>query len=312
MPRRTPSTARVAPEGPNHCIIHVQNLCKRFGGKEVLRQIDLDVERGTTIVILGESGCGKSVLLKCITGLLEPDCGKVLYRGRDIAALSERERTEVRRHMGMLFQGSALFDSLTVAENVAFPIREHRRLPPGEVERIVAEKLELVGLPGTQAMMPAELSGGMKKRVALARAIAMDPEIVLYDEPTTGLDPIMADQINDLIVKTQRTLNVTSFVVTHDMDSATKVADRIVMLYQGRFVFDGTPEEILASRDGVVRSFVRGDARMREQVLRTAYVAKPPEHGNPLSGSGAAPVCEPLRGALRERAAADTSHGRED
>jgi len=263
-PRQPPQTADTAPDG---CVIRVEGVCKRFGSHEVLRNIDLDVRRGTSVVILGESGCGKSVLLKCIIGLLRPDCGRVLYEGRDLCCMRERDKVEVRRHFGMLFQGAALFDSLSVAENVAFPLVRHTALSKAEIDRIVAEKLELVGLPGTQAKMPAELSGGMKKRVGLARAIAMDPEVILYDEPTTGLDPIMADQINDLIVKMERALGVTSFVVTHDMDSATKVGDRLVMMYSGNFIFDGTPEEIMISRDRMVRSFVRGDASMRDQAL---------------------------------------------
>jgi len=247
--------------------ISVRDLYKRFGPLEVLRGINLDVERGTSVVILGESGCGKSVLLKCIIGLLEPDAGRVFYHGRDLTRLTEREWVQVRRHFGMLFQGGALFDSLTVGENVAFPLEHHTDLSRQEIARVVAEKLELVGLPGIEEMMPAELSGGMKKRVALARAIAMNPEVILYDEPTTGLDPIMADQINELIVKMARTLKVTSFVVTHDIDSAQKVGDRLVMMYGGQFIFEGTPEEIVVCRDPLVRSFVRGDARLREEAL---------------------------------------------
>jgi len=251
----------------NRHIISVWDLCKRFGDNEVLKRLHVDVERGTSVVILGESGCGKSVLLKCIIGLLEPDSGRILYKGRDLGLMNEREKVEMRSHFGMLFQGGALFDSLTVAGNIAFPLERHTRLGRTDIARIVAEKLDLVGLPDTQEKMPTELSGGMKKRVALARAIAMDPEIILYDEPTTGLDPIMADQINGLIVKMAQTLNVTSFVVTHDIDSAQKVGDRLLMMYGGNFIFDGTPEEIVVSRDPLVRSFVRGDARLREEAV---------------------------------------------
>ena len=207
------------------------------------------------------------MLLKCLIGLLVPDSGHVLYKGRDVGLMNEREKVEMRSHFGMLFQGGALFDSLTVAENIAFPLERHSSLGRTDIARIVAEKLDLVGLPDIQAKMPDELSGGMKKRVALARAIAMDPEIILYDEPTTGLDPIMADQINGLITKMAQTLNVTSFVVTHDIDSAQKVGDRLLMMYGGRFIFDGTPEEIVISRDALVRSFVRGDARLREEAV---------------------------------------------
>jgi len=239
----------------------------RFGDLEVLKRLHLDVEQGTSVVILGESGCGKTVLLRCIIGLQRPDGGRVLYEGRDVCAMSEREKVEMRKHFGMLFQGGALFDSLSVAENIAFSLERHTRLSRTEIREIVAEKLELVGLPGIQDKMPAELSGGMKKRVALARAISMDPQIILYDEPTTGLDPIMADQINDLIIKMREALGVTSLVVTHDIDSAQKVGDRLVMMHDGRFIFDGTPEEIVISTDPLVRSFVRGDARMREKAL---------------------------------------------
>jgi phospholipid/cholesterol/gamma-HCH transport system ATP-binding protein len=253
------------PAGP---IICLHGLTHAFGAHQVLKGIDLEVEAGTAVVILGGSGCGKTVLLKCLIGLLRPDRGQVLYRGRDLAALTDRELVGVRRHFGMLFQGAALFDSLTVAENVAFPLRQHTRLSAPDIAQVVARKLELVGLPGIEDKRPAELSGGMRKRVGLARAIALDPEVILYDEPTTGLDPIMADQINDLIIKMDETLGVTSFIVTHDIASAKKVGDRLLMMHDGRFIFDGTPAEIEASPLPLVRSFIRGDARMMDEALR--------------------------------------------
>jgi len=279
VPLDSSAAGRFSEPIENRFIISVWDLCKRFGDLEVLKHVHLDVEQGTSVVILGESGCGKTVLLKCIIGLLEPDCGRVLYEGRDVCAMREREKVEMRKHFGMLFQGGALFDSLSVAENLAFSLQRHTRLSRREIDEIVAEKLELVGLPGIQDKMPAELSGGMKKRVALARAIVMDPEIVLYDEPTTGLDPIMADQINDLMIKMEEALGVTSLVVTHDIASAQKVGSRLVMMYDGRFIFDGTPEEIVTSTDPLVRSFVRGDAHLREEAVRPHDLAS--QNGTP-------------------------------
>ena len=270
-PTRNPQPPRANSQSPTpttpSAIISVRGLTVGFGAEPVLQGLDLDVARGATVVILGESGCGKTVLLKCLIGLLRPEKGQVLYKGQDICSLDERDLSVLRKEFGMLFQGAALFDSLTVAENIAFPLRQHTRLTDAEVDRVVAEKLELVGLPGTQDKMPAALSGGMRKRVGLARAIAMDPEVILYDEPTTGLDPIMADQINDLIIKMQEALSVTSFVVTHDISSAAKVGDRLLRMYGGRFIFDGTAGDIMASTDPLVRSFVRGDSRMMEKAV---------------------------------------------
>jgi phospholipid/cholesterol/gamma-HCH transport system ATP-binding protein len=236
------------------------NLWKRFHDNSVLRGVDLDVESGESLVVMGRSGCGKSVLLKHLVGLLEPDEGRVLVDGAEVARLSRRKLFELRMRFGMVFQGSALFDSLTVGENVGLALREHTTLPEPEVARICEEKLHMVGLDGVTALSPSELSGGMKKRVAFARAIAMDPECVLYDEPTTGLDPIMADVINTLILKLKRELGITSIVVTHDLASAYKVADRVAMLHDGRIIFDGTPDQVRAADHPIVRQFVEGRA----------------------------------------------------
>jgi phospholipid/cholesterol/gamma-HCH transport system ATP-binding protein len=240
--------------------IELRNVSKRFGSLVVLHDLNLSIEKGQSLVVIGASGTGKSVMLKHIVGLLRPDHGEVWVDGRRIDNLPERELVDVRTRFGFLFQMGALFDSLTVAENVGFPIVEHTHKPPEEVEKIVAHKLRQVGLPEAGPKMPGELSGGQKKRVALARAIALDPEVILYDEPTTGLDPIRSDVINELILKLQRELKVTSIVVTHDMNSAFKVADRIVMLHEGRIIFDGTPEEIQTSENADVKRFVQGEA----------------------------------------------------
>ncbi len=245
-------------------LIELKQVRKRFGRLVVLNDLSLTIETGKCLVIIGASGTGKSVLLKHIVGLLRPDAGEVWFEGRRIDNLPERALVEVRTRFGFLFQMGALFDSLTVAENVGFPIVEHTHKPTEEVERIIATKLRQVGLPDAGPKMPGELSGGQKKRVALARAIALDPEVILYDEPTTGLDPVRSDVINELIIKLQRELKVTSIVVTHDMHSAFKVADRIVMLHEGRIIFDGTPEEIQQSESDDVKRFVLGEAGEQE------------------------------------------------
>jgi len=241
-------------------LIRFENVTKSFDGTAVLRALSLEVFPGETLCVIGESGCGKTVVLKHMIALLEPDDGRVLFEGRDVAQMGPKERVKMQTRFGMVFQGGALFDSLTIGENVAFPLREHAHLGEGEIRRRVAEKLALVGLHGIEEKHPAELSGGMRKRVALARAIALDPEVVLYDEPTTGLDPIMSDVINELIVRTRDALKTTGVVVTHDMTSVNKVADRVVMLHEGRIVFEGTPEEVRASADPVVRQFIEGKA----------------------------------------------------
>jgi phospholipid/cholesterol/gamma-HCH transport system ATP-binding protein len=239
-------------------MIQLRGVSKRLGEKQVLDGLDLDITAGETMVILGRSGSGKSVLLKHIIGLMHPDEGQIVIDGEDIAHLDEAGLNHVRQRFGMLFQGAALFDSLTVGENIALPMREHTRLPDAEIRRRVAERLEWVGLKGVEAMKTASLSGGMKKRVGLARAIAMDPAYILYDEPTTGLDPIMSDVINQLIRSLQKRIGVTSVVVTHDLHSAWKVGDRLALLHEGRVQFTGTPAEAKATSDLLVRQFIEG------------------------------------------------------
>ncbi|MCH7813761.1 MAG: ABC transporter ATP-binding protein [Planctomycetes bacterium] len=248
-------------------IIELREVHKSFGPLQVLRGVNLELRAGETTVIIGESAVGKSVVLKHIVGLLQPDRGEVLYHGQVIGRMKGRQLTDLRVNFGFLFQLSALFDSLTVAENVAFPLVEHRAGPRNEIAQIVAQKLTMVGLDGIGHKKPAELSGGQKKRVALARAIALDPEVVLYDEPTTGLDPPRADVINELILKLKRETGATGIVVTHDMASALKVGDRILMLDQGRFICDETPQGIVESTDPRVRRFVEG--RASEDDLRS-------------------------------------------
>ncbi len=236
------------------------DVCKSFGGNRVLDGINLKVHEAETIVIIGRSGCGKSVFLKHIIGLMKPDAGTITVDGQDVTKMKGHELNDVRRKFGMVFQGSALFDSLTVGQNVGFFLYEYSDLSPGEIEDVVEEKLRLVGLENISDMNPAELSGGMKKRVSLARALAHDPQIVLYDEPTTGLDPIMADVINDLIIKLDEQLDVTSVVVTHDMASAYKIADRIAMMYGGKIITVGAPEDIKESHNEYVQQFINGSA----------------------------------------------------
>ncbi len=242
-------------------MIEINNLNKSFGSKPILRDVNLKIETGETMVVIGCSGTGKSVLLKHIMRLLVPDGGKIVIDGVDIFSIGEEQLNQFRMQVGMLFQNSALFDSLSVRDNVGFSLNEHYKLPKDEIERRVKEKLRMVGLSGIEDLMPAELSGGMKKRVGLARAICTDPKIILYDEPTTGLDPIMADTINDLIVRMQKQLGVTSIAVTHDMQSAYKVANRIAMLYQGQIVAVGTPDEIKNSTNPLVHQFITGSSQ---------------------------------------------------
>jgi phospholipid/cholesterol/gamma-HCH transport system ATP-binding protein len=241
-------------------MIKVINVYKSFGDKQVLRGVNLHIKRGESMVVIGGSGCGKSVLMKHVIGLLRPDSGQVLVDGKDIARMPEKELSELRKNFGMLFQGAALFDSMSVWENVGFGLIEHTKLSEEEIKKQVTQKLRMVGLTGVEELKPAELSGGMKKRVGLARAIAMEPKILLYDEPTTGLDPIMADAINDLIVDMRRKLQVTSLAITHDMVSAYKIADRIAMLYEGKIIEVGTPEEIKNSTNPIVQQFITGSA----------------------------------------------------
>jgi len=238
--------------------VRFENVHKAFGAKRVLEGITFDILRGETMVVLGGSGSGKSVLIRHIIGLHRPDRGRVIVDGEDIAGYDEEELIPVRKKVAMLFQGGALFDSMNVRENIAYGLREHTDLPEEAIRERVRAKLALVDLEGVEELMPAELSGGMKKRVALARSISMDPQCILYDEPTTGLDPVTARTINELIRSLQARLRVTSVVVTHDIDSAFFVGDRLGYLYEGRMDFVGTVEEARASRDPRLRHFLSG------------------------------------------------------
>lgn len=239
-------------------MISLRQLTMAFGSKVVLDKLDLDVYKGETLAVIGPSGSGKSTVIKVLTGLLAPTSGSVQIEGQETSGFDDDAWDELRCHMGVVFQYSALFDFLSVGENVAFGLRRHFKLPEEEIQGRVAALLEMVGMPGTQSMMPAELSGGMKKRVGLARALAMQPQVVFYDEPTSGLDPVMTMTISRLIRKTQQTLGVTSVLVTHDMESAYFAADRIAMLYKGKIVQVGTPDEIKRSRNPIVHAFVNG------------------------------------------------------
>lgn len=264
-------------------LVELRHVSVTFASQNVLRDITLTVPRGQTLVIIGESGCGKTVLLKTVIGLVEPTSGTVEFDGRDLAQLSDRELTRERLRFGYVFQNAALFDSLTVGQNVAFPLRQQGRRASSEIRELVLARLTEVGLPESiVTKKPAELSGGMRKRVGLARALIMQPELVLYDEPTTGLDPIMSDVINELILRTREQHSVTSIVVTHDMRTAQKVGDRVVMLFpstrleedEPQVVFDGTPEELTRSPDRRVRQFVRGEAGERLMELQQAATAR--------------------------------------
>jgi phospholipid/cholesterol/gamma-HCH transport system ATP-binding protein len=240
-------------------MILVKDAYKSFGQNHVLRGLNLEVRCGESMVVIGGSGTGKSVLIKCIIGLLHHDRGEIYVDGQEVSNLDEREWNQLRKKFGMLFQRDALFDSLSVWENVGFGLRRHTKLSDDEIQAIAVEKLKLVGLQNVESLMPAELSGGMRKRVSLARAIAMEPAILLYDEPTTGLDPIMANVINDLIVSMREKLEVTSIAITHDMNSAYRIGDRIAMLYQGQIIEVGTPDEFKASRNPIVQQFIQGE-----------------------------------------------------
>ena len=250
----------------NEPVIKVRKLKIAFGSKVVLDEIDLDLYPGETLAVIGPSGTGKSTVLKVMTGLLKPTSGSVIIQGQETNGFDESQWDELRKHMGVVFQYSALFDFLTVGENVAFGLRRHFNLPEAEIQTRVTELLEMVGLPGTEAMMPAELSGGMKKRVGMARALAMEPQIVFYDEPTAGLDPVMTMTISRLIRKTQQRLGVASLLVTHDMESVFMVADRIAMLYNGKIVQVGTVDEIKKSSNPVVRAFISGQELKKEDL----------------------------------------------
>lgn len=259
-------------EAPAPALLEIAGLTVRFGRQEVLREITLAIPEGQTLVILGESGCGKTVLLKTMIGLIRPTTGDVRFEGQSLPRMSDRTLAHLRTRYGFVFQGAALFDSYTIADNIAFPLREHTRIPAAEITQIVTALTDEVGLPRSALRKkPMELSGGMRKRAGLARALALDPSLILYDEPTTGLDPIMSDVINELILRVRQRPRVTSVVVTHDMHTARKVADRIIMLYPvfrlrpeaPQIVFDGTPEELDRSRDLRIRQFVEGRAGSR-------------------------------------------------
>jgi len=253
-------------------LVEIRDLNVTFGRQPVLREIRLSIPPGETLAIIGESGCGKTVLLKTIIGLIRPSSGQVLFDGQNLRDLSDQELTRQRIRFGYVFQNAALFDSMTVGQNVAFPMRQHTQASPEEIQRRVLDRLAAVGLSAALvSKKPAELSGGMRKRVGLARALVMKPELVLYDEPTTGLDPIMSDVINELIMRTRLGKAVTSVVVTHDMHTARKVADRVVMLYplsrlaegESQIIFEGPPSELDRTRDRRVRQFVQGEAGER-------------------------------------------------
>lgn len=247
--------------------IRVVNIRKSFGENHVLQGVHLEVQQGESMVVIGGSGSGKTVLIRCIIGLVQPDEGKIYVDGTEITSLNEREMNEIRKKFGMLFQAGALFDSLPVWENVGFGLRQLTPLNEAGIRKIASEKLALLGLRNIEDLMPAELSGGMKKRVSLARAIAMEPEILLYDEPTTGIDPVMADAINELIIRMREKLHVTSIAITHDMKSAYKIADRIAMLYQGKIIEVGTPEEIKNSPNPIVQQFIQGKSEGPIKIL---------------------------------------------
>jgi phospholipid/cholesterol/gamma-HCH transport system ATP-binding protein len=270
------STKKTSEEGK--AFIALERLNVTFGRQAVIRDVTLAIPRGQTLAIIGESGCGKTVLLKNMIGLMHPTSGHVVFDGQRIDQLNDKDVTRLRSRIGFLFQNAALFDSMTIADNIAFPLRENSRMPADKVCQIVEQRLGQVGLPtSVLCKRPAQLSGGMRKRVGLARALAMSPEVLLYDEPTTGLDPIMSDVINELIIRTREKQSVTSIIVTHDMNTAQKVADRVVMLYplsrlelrEPQIIFDGSPKEIVNSKDKRVTQFVRGEAgeRLEEMAL---------------------------------------------
>ena len=248
-------------------MIEARGLRKKFGSQVILDGVDLQIESGESAVIIGRSGGGKSVLLKHLIGLLQPDSGTVVVDGQNIERMTERQLLLVREKFGMVFQGAALFDSMTVAENVSFPLRRKKKLTPAELDKKVSAALEVVDLLGTQKKKPEELSGGMRKRVGLARAIVYEPQIILYDEPTTGLDPIVSDSIDHLIIRVRDQLKVTSVVVTHDMRSARRVGNHVFMLHNKKMHAHGTPEEIFASKDPIVRQFIDGVADPKENLI---------------------------------------------
>ncbi len=252
-------------------MIKISDLHKSFGNKVVLRGVNLEINDGERLVIVGRSGCGKSVLLKHILNLMQPDKGYILVNNIAIRRVGQKDLFFLRKQFGFLFQGAALFDSMTVSENIALPLVEHTNLSSDEIAKKVAEKLEMVGLPGIEDLKPSELSGGMKKRVGLARAIIMDPKYILYDEPTTGLDPIMAANNDKLIIEKSEKLNINSNVVTKDMKSEAKVADRVVMLHLGKIIFSGSVDELYSTENKVVSQFVHAEAEGPIQPKPTVY-----------------------------------------
>lgn len=267
------ATAEVQP------LVELRDMTMRFSRQTILDRINLSIPRGQTVVVIGESGCGKTVLLKSVVGLVRPRSGEVVYNGADIHTLNDRDLTDLRCKFGFVFQNAALFDSMTIGQNVAFPIVQHDLAKGRSIDRIVLDRLAEVGLPdNVAAKRPAQLSGGMRKRVGLARALVLEPELMLYDEPTTGLDPIMSDVINELMLRTSAKPNVTSLIITHDMKTAFKVADRVIMLYpfarlekgENQVIFDGTPQELEQATDKRVRQFVNGEAGERLMELRAS------------------------------------------
>lgn len=244
-------------------MIEIKDLYKSFGDKPVLQGVNLTIPDGITLVIIGRSGCGKSVLLKHIIGLLKPDSGDIFIDGENITTVDEKAVYAIRKKFGFLFQGAALFDSMDVEENIGLALKENTNMKKEEIKKVVAEKLQMVGLPNTEKMKPADLSGGMKKRVSLARSLATNPEFILYDEPTTGLDPVMSDQIDELIRDLAEQLKVTSIVVTHDIFSVYDVADEVAMMHEGKIYFHGTPKELTETDDQLIRDFLnRTDKRI--------------------------------------------------
>jgi phospholipid/cholesterol/gamma-HCH transport system ATP-binding protein len=272
----------------SHSLVQTENLCIQFGRQVVLKDVSIAIPRGQTVAIIGESGCGKTMFLKSLMGLIPATSGRVLFDGNDIHSLSEQQMTALRSRFGFVFQNAALFDSMNIQQNIAFPLEQHG-VPKGRSSRdLIEQRLREVGLPrNVLPKRPSQLSGGMRKRVGLARALILEPELLLYDEPTTGLDPIMSDVINELILRTRRKYSVTSIVVTHDMHSAKKVADRVIMLYpysrllpgESQILFDGTPEQLDHTKDTRVRQFVRGEAgeRLMEMLAsQTNHVEETP------------------------------------